>query len=347
MTRAPPLVTLAAFVGLLAVPNSVAAQPAIGLSAFHKADGIPQPHLLAARRLAAGENFWKVPILNVCYREDSGLSQVIIKDPPPTAVADNLYFLGTGEWSAWALRTPGGIVVIDTLNNADEAETYIAGGLRKVGLDPNDIKVIFVSHGHGDHYGGAQYLHDKYGAKIYMGADDVAYATKRAATTTPNRPTGPVPHIDVPTRDGDSLTLGGVTLKVFLTPGHTPGTQSLLIPFKYKGKDEIAAFHGGVTSSNDFTPQAHAAFDQSIDRFIRAAQAAHATAYMANHGAFDDTARKVAHIRAFPQDEPNDFVVGEASTIRWLNIVKECNLNNRDVDAVFAARGMKVSAAGR
>src|SRR5689334_12450633 len=65
-------------------------------SAFRKAEGIPQPHYQEALRLAHEENFWKVPILNMCQREDSGLSEQIYKDPPATKVTDNLYFLGSG-----------------------------------------------------------------------------------------------------------------------------------------------------------------------------------------------------------------------------------------------------------
>ena len=62
------------------------------------------------------------------------------------------------------LRTSAGIVIFDTLNNGDEAKTYVVGGLTKLGLNPRDIKFIIITHGHADHSGGATYLHDTYGA---------------------------------------------------------------------------------------------------------------------------------------------------------------------------------------
>lgn len=312
-----------------------------GRSAFRKAEGIPQPHYQEALRLAHEENYWKVPVLNMCQREDSGLSEQIYKDPPPTKVTDNLYFLGTGVVSAWALDTPGGIVVIDSLNNAQEAEKFIVAGLRALGADPARIRAVIVSHGHGDHFGGAQQLRDKYGAKVYMSALDDAFSHKQQPK--PNQ--GPAPTVDVSVKDGDVLIIGGVTIRMFLTPGHTPGTLSMLIPTLYKGQPQTVVFHGGVTSSNGLTPELHAAYDNSIGRLIVAAQAANATGYMANHGAFDDIAMKVSHLRGYPSD-PSPFLVGETETLRWLRIAKACNLNNADVDKVFSERGEKVGPDG-
>lgn len=89
-------------------------------------------------------------------------SEIARLPPPPAQAFDNLYFVG-GAWSsAWALRTSEGIIVIDALNNAVEAAALIDGGLRKLGLDPAQIRYVVVTHGHGDHYGGARYLAEKY-----------------------------------------------------------------------------------------------------------------------------------------------------------------------------------------
>ncbi|MBV9565382.1 MAG: MBL fold metallo-hydrolase [Bradyrhizobium sp.] len=70
--------------------------------------------------------------------------------PPlePMQVMDELYFLGNYWTSSYAVKTSDGLVVIDSLDNADEAKQYIEGGLRKLGLKPEDIKYVIVSHAH-------------------------------------------------------------------------------------------------------------------------------------------------------------------------------------------------------
>ncbi|MFO1296126.1 MAG: MBL fold metallo-hydrolase [Rubrivivax sp.] len=47
-------------------------------------------------------------------------------------------------------------MLIDALNTSDEVDRLIVGGMKKLGLDPAQIKTLLVTHGHGDHYGGAR-----------------------------------------------------------------------------------------------------------------------------------------------------------------------------------------------
>ncbi|MFL6694181.1 MAG: MBL fold metallo-hydrolase, partial [Ramlibacter sp.] len=53
---------------------------------------------------------------------DEGLRRLIARPaPPPMQVFDNLYFIG-GDWvSAWVLKTSAGLILVDALNNANEA----------------------------------------------------------------------------------------------------------------------------------------------------------------------------------------------------------------------------------
>ena len=65
----------------------------------------------------------------------------------PAKVFDNLYFVGGKLHSSWALTTKDGIILIDTIYPYN-SEELIIGGMKKVGLDPKQIKYVIISHAH-------------------------------------------------------------------------------------------------------------------------------------------------------------------------------------------------------
>src|SRR5438477_4286989 len=119
----------------------------------------------------------------------------------PVKVFDDLYFLGQTEYSVWAVTTSEGIIVIDTIFDYS-VEDEVVGGLKKVGLDPATIKYAIVSHGHGDHSGGAKYLQDHFGTRVILSADDWDLL---------DRSNGTKPRRDMVAGDGEKLTLGDTT----------------------------------------------------------------------------------------------------------------------------------------
>jgi metallo-beta-lactamase class B len=57
----------------------------------------------------------------------------------PVKVFDNLYFVGQTEYSAWAVTTSAGIIIVDTIFDYS-VEDEVVGGLERMGLDPRTIK---------------------------------------------------------------------------------------------------------------------------------------------------------------------------------------------------------------
>ncbi len=294
---------------------------------------IPQPHLAKARQEAFQENNWRFPALITCYPNEGQPAQKIINDPGPAKVADNLYFLGYGIVSAWAVDTSEGIVLIDALSNQAEADKYIVGGLQKLGLDPSRIKAIIVSHGHGDHYGGAQYLKDKYGAKLYMPALDYEFAEK---FTGGPQTWGKPPRRDQIAVDGGTVTLGGTDIKLFITAGHTPASLSMLIPVKDKGVGRTLLYLGGITNKG-LSPEMHRAYDRWTTRLMQIVSNAKVEGVIGNHPSYDDAAIKLDKLRTMP-DKPNPFFSGTENAVRYLSVLKECNLNNWDIERATSTR---------
>jgi glyoxylase-like metal-dependent hydrolase (beta-lactamase superfamily II) len=94
-------------------------------------------------------------------------------DPPiePTKIFDNVYVIGNQGTVAYVIQTSDGLLMIDSLS-ADQTETQLLPGFRRLGLDPAMVKMIVVGHGHADHFGGTPYFQEHYGSKIYIAAAD-------------------------------------------------------------------------------------------------------------------------------------------------------------------------------
>ena len=88
----------------------------------------------------------------------------------PAKVFDNLYFVGQSEYSAWAIMTSAGIILMDAIYDYS-VEDEVVNGLKTLGPDPAQIKYVVISHAHADHAGGAGLL-QKRGARIVMSAAD-------------------------------------------------------------------------------------------------------------------------------------------------------------------------------
>ena len=167
--------------------------------------------------------------LSQSFRESHGRDVEYQKSLNGFKIFDNLYFFGLNTIGAWAIPTSQGIVLIDALNNVDEAEHMIEAGLVKVGLKPADVKMIIVGHGHFDHFGGTPYFQQKYGAKVAMSKVDWDIIAKPNPNATAAQAARPLPKRDVELVDGQKVTLGDETITIKITPGHTPGSIAVLL----------------------------------------------------------------------------------------------------------------------
>jgi metallo-beta-lactamase class B len=234
----------------------------------------------------------------------------------PVKIFDNLIFLGQSEYSAWAVLTSEGIIVLDTLFDYS-VKDEIVEGLKKLGLDPADIKYAVVSHGHNDHGGGARYLQENFGTRIVMSARDWDMLARRPEFTWQ-------PKRDIEVTEDTELTLGDTTLKLYLTPGHTPGTISTIIPVKDNGVPHVAAEWGGTMLTFERTPAHYQTYIASAERFREIMREAGADVMISNHTKYDGSQWKLGALAVRGRKEAHPYMIGGEAARSYLTIVEEC-----------------------
>lgn len=245
----------------------------------------------------------------------------------PVKVFDNLYFVGQTAYTAWAVVTSEGIIVIDPLFEYSVAEE-VADGLTKLGLDPKQIRYVLVSHAHRDHVAGARYLQERFGARVILSEAD----WNLLETSTGGWPKA---KRDIVATDGQMLTLGDTTLTLYLTPGHTLGTISTIIPVKDGGRSHVAVLWGGTGfnwrsgSSRYITPERPAGFwyesySNSARRLRDLAAKAGADVILSNHPRYDASDVNLPALAKRRAGDPHPYVIGQEGVSRFLTVAEEC-----------------------
>jgi metallo-beta-lactamase class B len=283
-------------------------------------------HLTAARNAAGFDFTGTLARLCVAPPFTSGIRDAAPGKPParetwftePAKVFDNLYFVGSKIHSSWALTTSEGIILIDTLFTYN-SEEEIVGGLKKLGLDPTQVKYVIITHAHSDHVGGAKLMQDRFKSHIVMGGPDWDSIEK----SVNGYPEGK-PKRDIVADDGQKITLGDTSVTIVTTPGHTPGTLSMIFPVKDHGRTLYVAYSGGTAFNFPSTVPNFDIYIRSQEKMAAAAGAAGATILMSNHSEFDYATTKIKLLAARKAGEPHPYEVGKDAVARYFTVTEEC-----------------------
>jgi len=250
--------------------------------------------------------------------------------PEPGRAFDNLYYIGAAWVSAWAIKTSQGVILIDALDNATEAEQLIDGGMRRLGLDPSTVKYILVTHAHGDHYGGVDYLVSRYHPSVVMSEVDWQQTEEKLEFDSQHwgRPPKDDPGRDLRVKDGDKLALGDVSVTLNVTPGHTHGTISPTFDVRDGGRTHRVLLWGGTAFNfgNDI-PRLQSYID-ATERMARIAKAEGIDVMISNHAGYDGAIDKLAALRKGAASNP--FVIGNDAVVRGLQVMGACGKAQRD-----------------
>lgn len=152
-----------------------------------------------------------------------------------------IHTIQTGLSAAYLLESDEGLVLVDA--GAPGAEKKILARMDRLGRD--DLRLIFITHAHYDHYGSAAALRRLTGAPVAIHGDDAeamacgetrlgsvrlwGHLTRYCLLPLAERlrPAEPV-EADQIVADGDDLARFGLQATVLHTPGHTLGSSTLL-----------------------------------------------------------------------------------------------------------------------
>ena len=221
----------------------------------------------------------------------------------PIKLFDDLYFVGTTAVGAFVIDTGDSLVMIDTGCGVTDAALMVAD-MKKLGLDPFNIKLIFISHEHFDHYGGVQYLKSNVCPNARVALSLVGW---NMLQTVPLEWAyiGPRPQlVDIYLTDGMKIRVGNTVFQIVATPGHSPGCMSFILPVKDNGESHTVGIMGGTAV---WPTQLEAKlYKSSIEYFKAFALAAKCDIGLSVHSQEID----FAALRARKSGEANPLVLG-------------------------------------
>jgi metallo-beta-lactamase class B len=281
---------------------------------------IEQARKAAAPQFADAVHFWcEAPRAN---RPD---------DPPiaPTKIFDNVYAIGNSGTTVYVVRTSAGLLMIDALS-ANQVDTQLLPGFQALGLDPAQVKIILVTHGHGDHFGGSQYFQEHFGSKVYVSAADwMVMENPPARGRGPAAPPVNIPKHDAEIVDGQRITLGDFSVTPVAVPGHTPGSMAFIFPVKDNGRAHTAALFGGAwLTPNILSDAALETFAASVVRFRAATSAAKVDVLLQNHMLMVPIQEKLDQLAKRKKGDSNAFVVGTAAYQKFVDVMGACTSVN-------------------
>ncbi|MBT2133532.1 subclass B3 metallo-beta-lactamase [Croceibacterium sp. LX-88] len=150
-------------------------------------------------------------------------------DPaPPIRLFGNVYDVGTCGIVSLLVVGNAGHVLLDGATS--EAAPLIAANIQRLGFKLGDVKWIVTSHEHFDHVGGVSELQRLTGAKLAARAEQrhaletgvVDQADPQAGMHDPFAKV----RVDKIMTDGETLSLGDLSLTLHATPGHAPGSTT-------------------------------------------------------------------------------------------------------------------------
>jgi len=158
----------------------------------------------------------------------------------PFRIVGNIYYVGASNIASYLIATPQGHILIDS--GTVEMHDGIVTGVERLGYKVSEVRILLASHAHFDHIAGQALMQRTTGAQVMAMTGD-AEALESGHDTSALGAIGWEP-VAVARRlkDGDTVTLGGTTLRAIRAPGHTQGATIWMTSVEDAGRRYNVAF---------------------------------------------------------------------------------------------------------
>jgi metallo-beta-lactamase class B len=161
----------------------------------------------------------------------------------PFRVIGNIYYVGARGMTSYLITTPEGHILHDTGSN--EMHAGVVANVEKLGVRLEDIKIMVSSHAHWDHVQGHAAMQRITGTQIVaLGGDAVAIESGTDNSALGAEGWEPA-RVDRVVAAGDTVALGGTTLRAMEVGGHTQGATMWMTTVQEGGERYSVAFRGG------------------------------------------------------------------------------------------------------
>lgn len=219
----------------------------------------------------------------------------------PFHIIGNIYYVGASDVTSYLIVTPSGDILLD--GGFAETAPQIEANVRTLGFKLADVKYLLNSHAHLDHAGGIAELRNVTQAQFVAMEGDVSAleSGKSFPAVNPDR----IIH------DGDTVSLGGVTMTAHLTAGHTRGCTTWTVTTEDSGKLYHVVFVGSASVLPTYrlidrpnSPATYPGIEADYERTFRVLKSLPCDVFLAAHGSFYGLTEKREAMAKDPAQNP-------------------------------------------
>jgi metallo-beta-lactamase class B len=220
----------------------------------------------------------------------------------PFQIADNLYYVGSQDLASYLVVTPKGNILINA--NLDSSPAQIRASVEKLGFRWTETRILLNSQAHLDHMGGAAAIIRETAAKNMVMDGDVDVVETGGKKDFTSHSPYPSAQVDRVLHDGDTVSLGGVTLTAHKTAGHTRGCTTWTLRSHLPGeptgtvRDIVIVGGTGFWSEYRFVaspghPASYPGIAEDFEQTFAALRALPCDVFLGAHGGYFDLLTKL------------------------------------------------------